>query len=35
MIQCEYCKESFVENWNGLAEKVLHEILHEPELVNG
>ena len=34
MIRCEYCTKNFIETWNGLAEKTLHEILHEPELVN-
>jgi hypothetical protein len=34
MIRCEYCPRGFVESPNGLVEKTLHEILHEPEVVN-
>ena len=34
MITCEYCKERFVENMNGLAEKTFHELLHDPKMVN-
>lgn len=34
MIHCEYCPKQFVESNNGLTEKILHEILHGPELVN-
>ena len=34
MIQCEYCPKSFVESPNVLAEKTIHELLHEPEDVN-
>ncbi len=34
MIQCEYCTKGFIETHCGLAEKTIHELLHEPELVN-
>ena len=34
MIQCEYCTKDFFESHEGLAEKTIHELLHEPEIVN-
>lgn len=34
MIQCEYCEKGFIETPIGLAEKIIHELLHGPKIVN-
>lgn len=35
MIRCNYCSKGFAVTPNGMVEKTMHEVLHEPRLVNG
>jgi len=34
MIKCDFCEKVFYESENGLLQKAMHEVLHDPEVIN-